>query len=44
MPVIHPSSAYGLWLDPTLRDVERLQPLLTPYPANEMTVYPESPG
>jgi putative SOS response-associated peptidase YedK len=42
MPVILPSSAYGLWLDPAVRDVEPLQALLTPFPAEEMIAYPVS--
>ena len=40
MPVILPSSAYNVWLDPAMRDVEPLQAVLTPYPAEEMTAYP----
>jgi len=40
MPVILPSSAYNVWLDPAMRDVEPLQAVLTPYPAKEMTAYP----
>jgi putative SOS response-associated peptidase YedK len=42
MPVILPASAYGLWLDPAVRDAEPLQELLTPYPAAEMIAYPVS--
>jgi len=42
MPVILPSSAYNVWLDPAMRDVEPLQAVLTPYPAEEMTAYPVS--
>jgi putative SOS response-associated peptidase YedK len=42
MPVIVPTAAYGLWLDRAMRDAERLRPLLTPYPAAEMTAYPVS--
>jgi putative SOS response-associated peptidase YedK len=42
MPVILPSSAYSLWLDPMVRDVEPLQSLLTPYSADEMIAYPVS--
>ena len=42
MPVILPSSAYNVWLDPTVRDVEPLQALLMPYPAEEMIAYPVS--
>lgn len=40
MPVILPSTAYGLWLDPAVTDVERLQALLRPYPDDEITAYP----
>ena len=42
MPVILPPDAYTVWLNPALRDVEPLQTLLTPYPADEMTAYPIS--
>jgi putative SOS response-associated peptidase YedK len=31
-----------VWLDPTVRDVEPLQTLLMPDPADEMTAYPIS--
>jgi putative SOS response-associated peptidase YedK len=37
MPVILPPTAYSMWLDPTMRAVEPLQSLLTPYPADAMT-------
>jgi putative SOS response-associated peptidase YedK len=40
MPVILPSSAYGLWLDRAVRDVDIVQAVLTPYPADEMLAYP----
>jgi putative SOS response-associated peptidase YedK len=40
MPIILPPDACTVWLDPTLRDVERIQALLTPYPADEMMAYP----
>lgn len=40
MPVILPPEQYDLWLDPDLRDVERLQPLLRPYPSDAMIAYP----
>jgi putative SOS response-associated peptidase YedK len=43
MPVILPSSAYSLWLDPAMRDVEPIQALLTPYPADAMIAYPVRP-
>ena len=32
MPVILSPDAYDIWLDPGLRNVEELQPLLKPYP------------
>ncbi len=40
MPVILPPSAYDEWLDPRPRN--DLQPLLNPYPANEMDAHPVS--
>jgi putative SOS response-associated peptidase YedK len=39
MPVVIPKSAYDIWLDPTIKDPERLQPLLAPYPSDEMVAY-----
>ena len=42
MPVILPPDAYTAWLDPTVRDVESVQALLMPYPADAMTAYPVS--
>ena len=42
MPVILPPDAYTVWLDPTVRDVECVQALLMPYPADAMTAYPVS--
>ncbi len=39
MAVILPPSAYDLWLDPSVQDVEQLQPLLRPYLVEEMTAY-----
>ena len=42
MPVILSPSAYSVWLDPAMRDVEPVQALLTPYPADEMVAYPVS--
>ena len=42
MPVILPPTAYSLWLDPAMRDVEPIQALLTPYPAEDMIAYPVS--
>jgi putative SOS response-associated peptidase YedK len=42
MPVILSSDADGLWLDPTMRDVEPVRALLTPYPSVEVITYPVS--
>jgi putative SOS response-associated peptidase YedK len=42
MPVLLTPEEYDLWLDPGSRDQERLEPLLHPYPAEEMTAYPVS--
>lgn len=42
MPVILAPEDYNLWLDPGVQDVERLQPLLRPYPSDEMIAYPVS--
>lgn len=39
MPVIVQPQDYGLWLDPEMQDVERLQPLLQPYSPEEMEAY-----
>lgn len=39
MPVILPADAYGLWLDPTVKDPHAVQPLLRPYPAEAMKAY-----
>jgi putative SOS response-associated peptidase YedK len=43
MPVILPPTAYGRWLDPALTNIEQLQPLLQPYPAEAMRRYRVSP-
>jgi putative SOS response-associated peptidase YedK len=43
MPVILPPEAYDLWLDPTVHEPARVQPLLRPYPAEAMTATPVSP-
>lgn len=40
MPVILPRAAHALWLDPTTEDAETLEPLLAPYPAEEMLATP----
>jgi len=42
MPVIPTPRDYDLWLDVRIRDVDRLLPLLAPYPPEEMTAYPVS--
>jgi len=42
MPVILTREAEGLWPDPTIQEPAKLLPLLTPYPAEEMEVYPVS--
>jgi len=42
MPVILSQADYDLWLDVRIREMDRLLPLLTPYPPEEMTVYPVS--
>jgi putative SOS response-associated peptidase YedK len=39
MPVVIPKSAYDIWLDPVVKDLKRLQPLLAPYPSDEMVAY-----
>jgi putative SOS response-associated peptidase YedK len=43
MPVILAPEHYDLWLDPTMQEVCRLQPLLRPYPSEAMVAYPVSP-
>ena len=42
MPVILAPEVYDLWVDPGIRDQERLQPLLPPYPAEGMVAHPVS--
>jgi putative SOS response-associated peptidase YedK len=42
MPVILSSEAQKAWLDPSLHDEHVLLPLLTPYPAGEMSARPVS--
>jgi putative SOS response-associated peptidase YedK len=42
MPVILPASAYAQWLEPGEQSPSRLQPLLRPYPAEELLAYPVS--
>ncbi|NTV46801.1 MAG: SOS response-associated peptidase [Chlorobiales bacterium] len=39
MPVIIPESEYDKWLDRKITETEVLQPLLVPYPAEEMVAY-----
>jgi putative SOS response-associated peptidase YedK len=43
MPVILPSEAFALWLDPRVSDARNLMPLLGTYPAEAMQVHPVSP-
>jgi putative SOS response-associated peptidase YedK len=42
MPVILAPKAYDLWLNVSAREVDRLLPLLAPYPAEEMSAHPVS--
>jgi putative SOS response-associated peptidase YedK len=42
MPVVLSKDAEAVWLDPTVQDPAKLLPLLKPYPAEEMEVYPVS--
>jgi putative SOS response-associated peptidase YedK len=42
MPVILQPKNYELWLDPGIQQPEQLQPVLLPYPSNEMVAYPVS--
>jgi putative SOS response-associated peptidase YedK len=42
MPVILDPNSYSLWLDPSFQKLEALQPLLRPYPAEQMAAYPVS--
>jgi len=42
MPVIVPSDAYSTWLEPQEVDVNSLQSILRPYPAEEMMAFPVS--
>jgi putative SOS response-associated peptidase YedK len=43
MPVILDPEVFDLWLDPSVQDVERVQSLLRPYPAEAMIAYPVHP-
>ncbi|WP_256377882.1 SOS response-associated peptidase [Synechococcus sp. PCC 7502] len=42
MPVILDPKDYEIWLDPNLTSIDRLTPLLKPYPPEAMTAYPVS--
>jgi putative SOS response-associated peptidase YedK len=42
MPVILPKDQYQTWLSPDEVKPEMIQPLMIPYPANEMQAYPVS--
>lgn len=42
MPVILEPGAYELWLDPGVREPEKLRQVLGPYPASKMVAYPVS--
>ena len=42
MPVILKPGDYDLWLDPEVQQPDLIQPLLRPYPAQEMDAYPVS--
>lgn len=42
MPVILHPDDYSLWLDPLATQSDLLQPLLRPFPAEQMTAYPVS--
>ena len=42
MPVILPPEAFDQWLDPAEQPASRLQPLLQPFPADQMAAYPVS--
>jgi putative SOS response-associated peptidase YedK len=42
MPVILHPQDYDLWLDPNFHQIERLQTLLQPYPATQMSAHPVS--
>ncbi len=43
MPVILPVPYHAEWLDPDVRDADRLTTLLRPFPAEEMTAFKVSP-
>ncbi|MEN6458006.1 MAG: SOS response-associated peptidase [Thermoguttaceae bacterium] len=39
MPVILPEDAYAAWLDPAVEDPRQVEPLLTPYPSDQMAAH-----
>lgn len=43
MPAILAPEDYARWLDPNLREPDKLQSALRPYPADEMELYPVNP-
>lgn len=43
MPVILPREAWALWLDPAAQ-VREVQPLLVPFPSDQMSAHPVSPA
>jgi putative SOS response-associated peptidase YedK len=44
MPVIVPKDAHDLWLNPEIHDLSKLQEILKPYPAEQMTCKPVIEG
>ncbi|MGH9904640.1 MAG: SOS response-associated peptidase [Pyrinomonadaceae bacterium] len=42
MPVIVRAEDYGHWLDPNVRDTEKISEVFLPFPAEEMRAYPVS--
>jgi putative SOS response-associated peptidase YedK len=42
MPVVLPRQAWGAWLDPAQRDLDRVQRLLVPSPASDLHAWPVS--
>jgi putative SOS response-associated peptidase YedK len=42
MPVIVPPREYDRWLDPALLNTDSLEPLLTPFPPEDMLSFPVS--
>ena len=43
MPVIVQREDYARWLDPKVKEYEKLSDILAPYPAEEMIAYPIRP-